>query len=61
MTRALALLVALLALAGCGIPPAVLAGALGVAAGAERLDDDILNGWLAAKGKVAVDKPTASH
>ena len=43
-----------LLLNGCGIPVAVVTGALGVAAGALRLDNTILDAWLAARSEARV-------
>lgn len=57
--RLLTILLAL-SLGGCGIPVAVVTGALGVAAGAERLDSDILDAWLATRGETRVAAPVVA-
>lgn len=53
-------LASLIAMSGCGVPIAVVTGALGVAAGAERLDSDLLDAWLAARGETRVATPAAA-
>jgi hypothetical protein len=53
-------LAALLILQGCGVPPAVLAGALGVTAGVLRLDNTLLDAWLMMREEKRVSVPTAT-
>jgi hypothetical protein len=49
----------LIALSGCaGVPVAVVTGALGVSAGILRLDNTLLDAWLATRGEVRAPKAT---
>lgn len=60
MSKFLLIALACVALSGCGVPVAVVAGGMGVAVGALRLDDDLLQLWMSQRGvKTTTDSPVA--
>ena len=50
---------ALLLLPGCGVPVAVVAGALGVSAAALRVDEKLLDLWLLSREETRAPAPKA--